>query len=420
MSLRKITTFSAVAVVTALSVWYFAGLAKTWDSPPTSTHTVKQDVTFNNRAVKVTISCVCPDALVASQTAKLTVQIHLGGLPVIDEKSAKWAYQYFDASTGISYNSISFLPIFSNFGLVRQQPRNLSKADIEKLPLVPTGADLSFQLNVRGAHISARPSDVTFDASDLASPNDVEKTVKTFELIPGADFKDINFLVKADSDKGSQELGAIILPLKTHQPFAVVIVPILYGFAWFLAFFSTLLTIDWRIRIIRKRTELRLSEATARADANPERARFAWEVAKVKLEAYFDRNLIQVNLVFWVAVFVMTVGFGFVLGGVILSFHNSEKAMPSASSLVAAISGIITQFIGATFMVIYRSTMSQASQFMTVLERINSVGMAVQVLDSIPEAQQELKNATRAQIVELLLTTKDRSVSLQQQGQQPS
>jgi hypothetical protein len=61
---------------------------------------------------------------------------------------------------------------------------------------------------------------------------------------------------------------------------------------------------------------------------------------------------------------------------------------------VAIGSDIITQFIGVTFMVIYRSTMARANQFMEVLERINTVGMAVQVLDSIPEKEAELKNRT--------------------------
>ena len=54
-------------------------------------------------------------------------------------------------------------------------------------------------------------------------------------------------------------------------------------------------------------------------------------------------------------------------------------------------------------MVMYRSTMAQANQFMEVLERIHAVGMAVQVLDAIPEAAQ-LKNRTRAEIVALLLS----------------
>jgi hypothetical protein len=107
-----------------------------------------------------------------------------------------------------------------------------------------------------------------------------------------------------------------------------------------------------------------------------------------------------VNLVFWVAVIVMAVGFGFVLSGVFLSLKNPKDFSTAA---LAAISGIITQFLGATFMVIYRSTMRQANEFMSVSERINTVGMAVHELDRIPDEQNELKNQVRAHLVELLI-----------------
>jgi hypothetical protein len=54
-------------------------------------------------------------------------------------------------------------------------------------------------------------------------------------------------------------------------------------------------------------------------------------------------------------------------------------------------------------MVIYRSTITQANAFMAVLERINRAGMAVQVLDSLPEGS-DLKSSTRAKLAVLLLT----------------
>ncbi len=44
---------------------------------------------------------------------------------------------------------------------------------------------------------------------------------------------------------------------------------------------------------------------------------------------------------------------------------------------------------------------------MSVLERINSVGMAVQILDSISGEHEDLKNKTRAEIVKMLLHTED-------------
>jgi len=53
-------------------------------------------------------------------------------------------------------------------------------------------------------------------------------------------------------------------------------------------------------------------------------------------------------------------------------------------------------------MVIYRSTMSQAKTFVQVLEKINTVGMAVQILDSLPDGAE--KNTTRTELVKLLLS----------------
>jgi hypothetical protein len=127
----------------------------------------------------------------------------------------------------------------------------------------------------------------------------------------------------------------------------------------------------------------------------PEKAKFAWNLA-----------LSQVNQVFVLAVAMIAVGFAFVLWGITLSMGQPKLTPTSA---VAAAAGIITQFIGATVMVIYRSTMAQANEFMGILERINTVGMAIQVLESIPEGPESLKNETRANIIGLLLSSSGRT-----------
>jgi hypothetical protein len=149
---------------------------------------------------------------------------------------------------------------------------------------------------------------------------------------------------------------------------------------------------------VTQEAKARIERIEVKAEREPEKAKFAWELASAKLEAYFDRNLGQVFAIFMVAIVVMLIGFGFVLWGVWLAIKNPGQN----TAWIAAISGIITEFIGVTFMVIYRSTMSQANSFMQVLERINTVGMAVQILDSIPEADGQLKNTTRAELVRLL------------------
>lgn len=142
----------------------------------------------------------------------------------------------------------------------------------------------------------------------------------------------------------------------------------------------------------------RIEAIETRAEKEPEKVRFAWELAQLKLEQYFDRNLTQLNYIFWISVFVMIVGFGVVVYGITNSFAESPEV-----SYLATVAGIITEFIGATFMLIYRSTVKQASTYTATLERINSVGMAVQILDSIPDGESELKNRTKSELVCLLL-----------------
>ena len=147
-------------------------------------------------------------------------------------------------------------------------------------------------------------------------------------------------------------------------------------------------------------TAQRISALELKVAEQPNQSRFAWELAHVKLEAYIDRNLQQVKLVFFAAIATMAAGFGMAGYGVLLAWSKPETIKPS---LVSAGCGILTEFIAATFMVVYRSTMEQATSYMNVLERINSVGMAVQILDSIPETNTELKNTTRASLTELLV-----------------
>jgi Cyanobacterial TRADD-N associated 2-Transmembrane domain len=215
----------------------------------------------------------------------------------------------------------------------------------------------------------------------------------------------ITFRAYADKLSSSQSgspisLGTLMLHVPWKPPWTTFILPYMLPVVVFALLLGAYLSINSRIRVLRLRAEAKIAEAAAKASGSPGVARFAWDLARFKLEAYFDRNLYQVNLVFWVAVFVMVVGFCFVLAGVALSY-TQPKITPATQ--VASIAGIITQIIGATFMVIYRSTMAQAKEFMSILERINTVGMAVQVLDSLPDGT-DLKNETRANLAVLLLS----------------
>jgi nitrate reductase gamma subunit len=146
------------------------------------------------------------------------------------------------------------------------------------------------------------------------------------------------------------------------------------------------------------RTKIRTVEAQIRE--NPEKPQLAWELAQTKLESYLNRNLGQVRSIFWLTVIVMLVGFAFILFGVVRAFDAPDK-LPVA--IVASASGVLISFIGGSFLIVYRSTLAQSKDYVSVLERINAVGMAVQVLETIPESSAELKHVTTAEVAKQLL-----------------
>jgi hypothetical protein len=147
--------------------------------------------------------------------------------------------------------------------------------------------------------------------------------------------------------------------------------------------------------------EQKIETVEERLREHPERPQLAWDLARVKLENYLDRNLSQVRSIYWLTLIVMFCGFGFVMYGLFQASQNPEK-LPVL--IVASASGVLISFIGGSFLLIYRSILAQSKEYVTVLERINAVGMAVQVIASIPEANAELKSQTKAELAKQLLS----------------
>lgn len=133
---------------------------------------------------------------------------------------------------------------------------------------------------------------------------------------------------------------------------------------------------------------------------HPEKPQLAWDLARTKLESYLDRNLAQVQSIYWLTLFVMLVGFGFILYGLYYAFQTPDR-LPVA--IVASASGVIVSFIGGSLLIVYRSILSQSKDYVSVLERINAVGMAVQVISSIPEANEALRSQATADLGKQLL-----------------
>lgn len=122
------------------------------------------------------------------------------------------------------------------------------------------------------------------------------------------------------------------------------------------------------------------------------------------LSTYFNQTLKRADLIFQLSVFVMIFGLGIALISIWIAYQVPKNI---TVAIVGGVSGIVIQFVGATFLFIYRSTIAQANRYTQTLAKINSISMAMQILDGIKEQEvseslEELINA-KIEIAKLLL-----------------
>jgi hypothetical protein len=167
-----------------------------------------------------------------------------------------------------------------------------------------------------------------------------------------------------------------------------------------LAGLVTLVVVGYQ-RVVEEQVRTdRVEHAEEEFRRNPEKPQLAWDLARTKLESYLDRNLSQVRSIYWLTLLVMAFGFGVVVYGLLEAFGDPRKLNVS---IVASASGVFVSFIGGSFLVVYRSILAQSKDYVSVLERINAVGMAVQVIANIPERSAKRKDQAMVTIANDLL-----------------
>ncbi|WP_156362488.1 hypothetical protein [Xylophilus sp. Leaf220] len=147
--------------------------------------------------------------------------------------------------------------------------------------------------------------------------------------------------------------------------------------------------------------------------AHPEKPKLAWDLARIKLESYLDRNLSQVRSIYWLTSFVMTCGFIITSYGIYRSFEEPNR-LPI--SVVSAASGVLISLIGGSFLFIYKSVLAQSKDYVVVLERINAVGMAVQVISNIHDENSGLRDVAMSELAKQLLTLYSPEISSTKQA----
>ncbi|WP_156924406.1 TRADD-N-associated membrane domain-containing protein [Derxia gummosa] len=143
----------------------------------------------------------------------------------------------------------------------------------------------------------------------------------------------------------------------------------------------------------------KIDAAESKSKEGPENSKASWDVARLTLEKHFLQNIEQASLIYKLSLLSMIFGFGIIMFGVVLSYTQPAN---NNSGILAAVSGVVSQFIGATFLLLYKSSINRTETQMKMMERINSVGMAMQILDTMTEisAPNDLKSATKAKLIE--------------------
>jgi hypothetical protein len=152
---------------------------------------------------------------------------------------------------------------------------------------------------------------------------------------------------------------------------------------------------------VAQRIEERIERAERAIEEHPERARPLWDLARSRLELYFERNLSQIKAIFWVTLLVMLAGFAMVGYGITRAFDGADIK----PALLTTACGLLTEFIAASFLFIYRSTMQQAADYVETLERINAVGMSIQIAETISDASITQRDEIKGKLVLQILTT---------------
>ncbi|MBK9176869.1 MAG: hypothetical protein IPM46_11155 [Flavobacteriales bacterium] len=150
----------------------------------------------------------------------------------------------------------------------------------------------------------------------------------------------------------------------------------------------------------------RIALAAEKVEQNPTKVVPVWEFANTMLLEYYQKNLLQVRSIYRVILGCMVVGFLLIIAATISA---TFEIIDSDFRPIALWAGIISEFIGATFLFLYRSIMSQALEYTKSLEKMNDVGMALKIIDSIPETASNTEKVNQAKVdISKDLVTKSR------------
>ena len=123
---------------------------------------------------------------------------------------------------------------------------------------------------------------------------------------------------------------------------------------------------------------------------------------RLKIQYYMHENLAQEKWIFRLSSAAIGIGFILIVAGIVLAFQSALTGGQFLPSVVATLSGVIVQFIGRSFLWVYKSTTEQAAHYVGILERIYAVHMSQLLIE--PIFNDDIRNKAYAEAAREVLT----------------
>lgn len=144
-----------------------------------------------------------------------------------------------------------------------------------------------------------------------------------------------------------------------------------------------------------------IGKAESILEQNPNETKAAWTIAKAKIETYIENNIKQVTSSFNVCVILIVIGFIMIVSGIVSVYLQND----ANGSMLIIVAGVIVDFIGATVLIVLKNVFNQSKDYLIALERINAVGMCLQVIELIEEKKESTKkDKVKANIAKRILS----------------
>lgn len=199
-----------------------------------------------------------------------------------------------------------------------------------------------------------------------------------------------------------ERLNAILpgLPIILLLP---VLLMMMYLTLWWIRARST---VDRQIAALDRQVGERAKKAASQSEQQPATNKTVWEEHFNRQQQYILVNLRQNQGVFRLAISMIIFGLLLICFGLIqdyLSATPRDSAIAWSGSWAAIIAGLVSQFVAGTILVVFKSVFQQTTDYYKSVERMASIGIAMNMLDTLPTGDPEFKSRIMASLAKVVL-----------------